>query len=247
MEDETQSGGDACRMAATTGRIFRTALRVPALNDAWGHRMNEVAVLLELSPTTLADCLPRSQVMNSTIRPVWAPIPRIAGPAFTVRCGPGDHLMLHAAIYRAPAGSVVVVEAADALAALAGGNVCAVAQQHGIAGFVLGGAVRDVGDIRGVQFPVFATGIVAKAGTKEFVCALNEPVTCGGVRVAPGDWVVADEEGVVVIPAADMAQVAAAAVKRAAADAALPLEAWEADHRRRIDEILAKKGFSDAG
>jgi regulator of RNase E activity RraA len=207
--------------------------------------MNHTDALLKLSPTTVADCLSRSQVMNSTIRPVWA-LPRIAGPAYTVRCGPGDHLMLHAAIYRAPAGSVVVVEAADTVAALAGGNVCAVAQKHGIAGFVLGGAVRDIGDIRGLAFPVFATGVVPKAGTKEFICALNEPVTCGGVRVAPGDWVVADEEGVVVIPAADAASVVIAAAKRATADAALPLAAWEADHRRRIDEILAKKGYSDA-
>jgi regulator of RNase E activity RraA len=205
--------------------------------------MNHAADLLKLSPTTLADCLPRDQAMNSTLRPVWSPMPRIAGPAYTVRCGPGDHLMLHAAIYRAPSGSVLVVEAADAVAALAGGNVCAVAQKHGIAGFVLGGAVRDVGDIRGVQFPVFAVGIVPKAGTKEFVCALNEPVTCGGVRVTPGDWVVADEEGIVVIPAAEAPRVLAAATKRAAADAALSLAAWEADHRRRIDEILAKKGF----
>jgi 4-hydroxy-4-methyl-2-oxoglutarate aldolase len=208
--------------------------------------MNDAAAFLKLSPTTLADCLPRSQVMNSSIRPVWTPLPRIAGPAFTVRCGPGDHLMLHAAIYRAPVGSVVVVEAADDVAALAGGNVCAVAQQHGVVGFVLGGAVRDVGDIRGVQFPVFATGIIPKAGTKEFVCALNQPVTCGGVRVAPGDWVVADEEGIVVIPAADASTVMATAIKRAAADAAVSLAAWEVDHRRRIDEILAKKGFSDA-
>jgi regulator of RNase E activity RraA len=153
--------------------------------------------------------------------------------------------MLHAAIYRAPAGSVVVVAAADALAALAGGNVCAVAQRRGIVGFVLGGAVRDVGDIRRVGFPVFATGIVPKAGTKEFVCPLNVPVTCGGVRVVPGDWVIADEEGIVVIPAADAATVAAAAVRRAATDAAMPLATWEADHRRRIDEILAKLGFSD--
>jgi 4-hydroxy-4-methyl-2-oxoglutarate aldolase len=173
-----------------------------------------IAGFLGLSPTLIADCLPRQQVMDPSIRPVWSPMGRIAGPAYTVRCGPGDHLMLHAAIYRAPAGAVIVVEAADAVSALAGGNVCAVAQKNGIAGFVLGGPVRDVGDIRGVQFPVFATGIVPKAGTKEHVVPLNAPVTCGGVRVSPGDVIVADEEGVVVVPAAETATVLAAAQKR---------------------------------
>jgi 4-hydroxy-4-methyl-2-oxoglutarate aldolase len=203
-----------------------------------------IAGFLGLSPTLIADCLPRQQVMDPSIRPVWSPMGRIAGPAYTVRCGPGDHLMLHAAIYRAPAGAVIVVEAADAVSALAGGNVCAVAQKNGIAGFVLGGPVRDVGDIRGVQFPVFATGIVPKAGTKEHVVPLNAPVTCGGVRVSAGDVIVADEEGVVVVPAAETATVLAAAQKRATAESTQTLGEWESDHRRRIDAILAQKGFT---
>jgi regulator of RNase E activity RraA len=203
-----------------------------------------MSAFLTLSPTIIADCLPRHQVMDPSIRPVWMPVGRIAGPAYTVRCGSGDHLMLHAAIYRAPAGSVIVVEAADAVSALAGGNVCAVAQKNGIAGFVLGGPVRDVGDIRGVQFPVFATGICPKAGTKEHVAPLNAPISCGGVRVLPGDVIVADEEGVVVVPAAEAATVLAAAQKRAAAESIQTLEDWEKDHRARIDVILAKKGFA---
>lgn len=205
--------------------------------------MTDATDFVALSPTTLADCLPRKQVMDSSIRPVWPEITRIAGPAYPVRCGPGDHLMLHAAIYRAPPGSVIVVEAGDADYALAGGNVCAVAQKHGIAGFVLGGAVRDIGEIRARKFPVFAIAIVPKAGFKEYAGSLNRPVTCGGVDVAPGDMVVADEEGIVVVPRADQESVLAAAQKRAAAEAAQSLDEWEDDHHRRITEILGAKGF----
>ena len=80
----------------------------------------------DISPTTFADILGREQVMNIGIRPLWPSIRRVAGPAFTVRCPPGDNLMLHAAIYRAEPGSVIVVEAGDIDYAVAGGNVCAI-------------------------------------------------------------------------------------------------------------------------
>src|SRR6476620_562529 len=92
-----------------------------------------------ISPTDFADVLTRKNVMDIGIRGLWQDISRIAGPAFTVRCAPGDNLMLHAAIYRAPAGSVIVVESADLNYAVAGGNVCAVAQKRGILGFVIDG------------------------------------------------------------------------------------------------------------
>jgi regulator of RNase E activity RraA len=197
----------------------------------------------DLSPTTLADCLPRAQIMDSSIRPLWPGVGRIAGPAYTVRCAPGDNLMLHAAIYRAPAGAVIVVEAADADFALAGGNVCAVAQQNGIVGFVLGGAIRDVAEIRASGFAVFCKGVIPKAGSKDQLGSLGAVVNCGGVGVAPGDVVVGDEEGIVVVPHGDSDAVLAAAQKRAAADAAQNLQVWEQDHRRRIAAILAAQGF----
>jgi regulator of RNase E activity RraA len=92
--------------------------------------------------------------MDNGIRPLYQNVPRIAGPAFTVRCGPGDNLMLHAAIYRAPARSVIVVESADLNYAVAGGNVCAVAQKNGIAGFVIDGVIRDMAKRRLHQFSI---------------------------------------------------------------------------------------------
>lgn len=109
----------------------------------------------DVPPTTLADLLGREQVMDIGIRPLWD-APRIAGPAYTVRCLPGDNLMLHAAIHRADPGSVIVVESGDLDYALAGGNVCAVARRRGVAGFVLDGLVRDLGEVREAGFPVFA-------------------------------------------------------------------------------------------
>jgi 4-hydroxy-4-methyl-2-oxoglutarate aldolase len=99
---------------------------------------------------TLADILGRAQVIALPIRPLWSS-DRIAGPAFTVRCPPGDDLMLHAATYRAEPGSVVVAESDDTDNALAGGNVCAVAQRRGVAGFVLDGVIRDIGEVRDMQ------------------------------------------------------------------------------------------------
>jgi 4-hydroxy-4-methyl-2-oxoglutarate aldolase len=206
--------------------------------------MIDYAAFQQLSPTTLADVLSRDRVMDIGIRPLWQPMPRIAGPAYTVRCPAGDHLMLHAAIYRAAPGAVIVVESGDVDYALAGGNVCAVAQKHGIAGFVLDGLIRDLGESRDRGFPIFGRGVIPMPGAKERIGTLNETVHCGGVEVASGDIVVADEEGIVVVPQARTAEVLEAAQRRAQKDAGQSLEEWEAAHRARIDEILRKKGFA---
>src|SRR5579883_2351993 len=197
--------------------------------------MPDHAAFLELSPTTLADALSRDRVMDIGIRPLWQGMPRVAGPAFPVRCPPGDNLMLHAAIYRAPKGSVIVVQAGDVDYAVAGGNVCAVAQKNGVAAFVVDGVIRDLSEVRARRFPVFARGVIPIPGVKDALGVLNGPVRCGGVDVAPGDVVVADEEGIVVVPVARADDVLARARARAAKDAAETLEAWEAAHRARIE------------
>lgn len=206
--------------------------------------MTDYAAFRQLSPCALADVLTRDRVMDIGIRPLWADMPRIAGPAYPVRCAPGDNLMLHAAIHRADAGSVIVVESADVDYAVAGGNVCAVAQRRGIAGFVVDGVIRDLAEVRQNRFPVFARGVIPIPGGKDVLDVLNGPVRCGGVLVSPGDIIVADEEGIVVVPASQAETVLKAAQARAAKDAAETLDSWEAAHRARIDEILHKKGFS---
>ena len=205
--------------------------------------MLDPAAFSQISPTTLADVLSRNRVMGIGIRPLWAPMPRVAGPAYPVRCPPGDSLMLHAAIYRAAPGSIIVVETGDVDYAVCGGNVCAVAQRRGIVAFVVDGVVRDLAETRERGFPLFARGVIPIPGGKDAVGVLNGPVRCGGVDVAPGDIVVADEEGIVVVPAGRADAVLAAAQARAEKDAAQTLDAWEAGHRARIDAILREKGL----
>jgi regulator of RNase E activity RraA len=203
--------------------------------------MADVDAFTDIPTTTLADLLGRRQVMDFGIRPLWGPVPRVAGPAFTVRCPPGDNLMLHAAIHRP--GSVVVVESGDLDYALAGGNVCAVARRRGITAFVADGLIRDLAEVRDMRFPVFARGVIPIPGTKSAVRPLNEQVRCGGVTVDAGDTVVADEEGVVVVPAASREEVLSAARTKLAKETAESLDEWQSAHRTRIDEILTDQGF----
>ncbi|MFB8350424.1 RraA family protein [Streptomyces niveus] len=205
--------------------------------------MNDVSGFKDISPTTLAESLGRAQVMDIGIRPLWPSVPRIAGPAFTVRCAPGDNLMLHAAIYRAEPGSVIVVQGGDVDYALAGGNVCAVAQRRGIAGFVLDGVMRDLAEVRELGFPVFARGLMPVPGIKATVEPLNREVRCGGVVVNAGDIVVADEEGIVVTPRARQEEVLTASRAKLAQEAAETLDDWETAHRARVEKILAEGDF----
>lgn len=206
--------------------------------------MNDYSPFLNLSPTTLADALTRAQVMDIGIRPLWQGMPRVAGPAYPVRCEPGDNLMLHAAIYRAEPGSIIVVEAGDVDYAVAGGNVCAVAQKRGIAAFVIDGVIRDLAETRENRFPVFARGVIPIPGGKDKIGVLNGTVRCGGVTVSPGDVVVADEEGIVVVPIAQLEIVLQKAQARAAKDATETLEEWEVAHHAKIEQILQEKGFT---
>jgi 4-hydroxy-4-methyl-2-oxoglutarate aldolase len=206
--------------------------------------MTDVAKFKRISPTTLADVLGREQVMDVGIRPLWDSTPRVAGPAFTVRCPAGDNLMLHAAIHRAPAGSIVVVEAGDVDYAVAGGNVCAVAQRRGIAAFVVDGVIRDIGEVREMGFPVFARGVIPFPGSKTAVEPLNASIRCGGMTINGGDIVVADEEGIVVTPSHCQEQALLDAQKQAN-DSQESIDAWEQAHRARIDTILTENGYED--
>jgi 4-hydroxy-4-methyl-2-oxoglutarate aldolase len=207
--------------------------------------MLERTAFQQLSPTTLADVLTRERVMDHGIRPMWQGMPRISGPAYTVRCAPADNLMLHAAIYRAAPGAIIVVQSGDLNYALAGGNVCAIAQKRGVAGFVLDGLIRDIVEARELRFPVFARGIIPIPAAKRVPGTLRATIHCGGVSVSQDDVVVADEEGIVVVPSAQAPATLAAAQARAAKDARQSLDAWEADHRRRVEEALELGGFRE--
>ncbi len=196
-----------------------------------------------LSPCDLADVLDVTCVMRREIRPLWQDMPRIAGPAYTVRTAKNDNLMLHAAIYLAKPGDVLVVEAGDDDTAVAGGNVCAIAKRRGVAGLVVDGVIRDVAESRANGFPVFARGVSPMPGKKVGAGSLAGQVRVGGVIVDAGDVVVADEEGVVVVPRARADDVLAKATDKKAAGAALSLDDWEKRHREKVQAALAARGL----
>ena len=139
--------------------------------------------------------------MISAIRPVCHKM-RLAGRAYTVKIPAGDNLGLHRAIYNAPAGSVLVVDAEGYAGGGVFGDIMATAcQARGISGVVIDGACRDAVDLAELGFAVFS-GAVNPGGTvKENPGELNQTITCGGVVVHPGDVVVGDLDGVVVVPA----------------------------------------------
>src|SRR5438046_1803138 len=160
-----------------------------------------------------------------------------------VACPAGDNLMLHVAIHRAPAGSVIVCAAGDSSWAMAGGNVCAYAQQRGIAGFVVDGLIRDLAETRERRFRVFARGVIPIPGVRKTAGLIDVPVVCGGVTVAPGDVVVADEEGIVVLPKGQAEAILAQAASRADKDAKTTLADWVKAHKARIDELTRSLGI----
>jgi regulator of RNase E activity RraA len=209
--------------------------------------MNDYTKFAALSPTAYADAgLGREQFLDMGIREMWPRIPRIAGPAYTVSCPPGDNLMLHAAIYRAESGSVIVVQSGDCDYAMSGGNVCATAQQRGIAGFVIDGVIRDVAEVREAGFAVFARGTSPVPGQKKALGSLNQPITCGRVTVNPGDIVVADEEGIAVIPTAQQEEIWLLAKQRTDKDEAQSLAEWKANHHAKIEEMLQSLEFESS-
>src|SRR5256885_12791720 len=203
----------------------------------------DIDAFAKLSPTTFADVLTRDRVMDPGLRPLWSPMPRLAGPAYPVACPAGDNLMLHIAIHRAPPGSVIVCAAGDSNWAMAGGNVCAYAQQRSIAGFVVDGVIRDLAETRERRFPVFARAVIPIPGVRKTARLIDVPVVCGGVTVAPGDVVVADAEGLVVLPQAQAQPILAQAIQRADRRAKPTLADWAKAHKARIDELTRSLGI----
>src|SRR3954451_24452789 len=149
----------------------------------------------------VSDVLNRSGTMVG-IRHVYAPMAAIAGPAVTISVPAGGINMVKVGIERARAGDIVVVSAQGEITyAMIGGNIARGMRSRGILGFVIDGAVRDVSELRDLGFPTFARGVATAAadlgGPRGEV---NVPIACGGVVVNPGDIIVADEDGIVVVP-----------------------------------------------
>src|SRR4030095_1679495 len=139
----------------------------------------------------------------------------LPAPAFPFTLKPGDNLAIHEALYEAPAGSVLVIDAYDFLEAGPFGEIIAVAAQvRGIVGLVTSGSVRDRDAIAALGFPVFAKGLCVKGTDKLVPAKLGGPVVIDGVVVQRGDWVLGDADGVVVIPAAAAETVLTQSIER---------------------------------
>ncbi len=176
----------------------------------------QLAALAELPAATLSDVLGPSHVLMldiAPLRPDW----RIAGPVLTVQLPPGDNLGMHVAVSEARPGEVLLVQQGAASRGAPVGEIMALAAQaQGAAGIVLEGPVRDRETLRQGELPVFASGRCAQACAKTGPAWINVPVSIGGVWVRPGDVVVADEDGVVIVPLERVAEVIEAARARVA-------------------------------
>jgi 4-hydroxy-4-methyl-2-oxoglutarate aldolase len=156
----------------------------------------------------------RISLMSSRMRPLLQGA-RIAGPAVTAFCGHGDNLMMHRALYLAQPGDVLVVVCQSELSGAQWGDLAArYALKKGLAGVVVQGCVRDVDVVRDLGFPVWATHISPIHPDKKGHGLVNAPVVCDGVRVCPGDLVVADGDGVQVVPRKLASEVIRAAVEK---------------------------------
>jgi len=140
-------------------------------------------------------------LMDREIRNVHPQIERVVGPAVTVAVPPGDFLLVSAALNQTRKGDVLVIDGRGATARAVWGDYFSTwAQGMGVKAVIIDGATRDVGGIEALRFPVFARGTTSRGPTLLGPGEVNVPVSCGGVCVQPGDLVVADREGVVVIP-----------------------------------------------
>lgn len=148
----------------------------------------------------LSDGLNKFNTLCPEIKPI-SDDTRVAGPAFTVRLRPGDNLMLHKAIGLAQPGDIIVVDTCGSNNnSIMGDLMASAAFKKGIAAIIIDGGIRDVQELREKKFPVFARFITPAVGDKDGPGEINLPISCGGVPVLPGDYIVGDCNGVVVIP-----------------------------------------------
>jgi len=155
----------------------------------------------------LADVGGRRGTLSGRVQPL-AKSMKVAGPAFTVEVRPGDNLMIHAALALAKPGDVIVVDGkGDLSCALTGALMAAHAKKAGIAGFVIDGAVRDTEDCAKGDFPIFAAGCNPNGPLKNSGGRINWPVSVAGTTVNPGDLIVGDADGVVVVPRETAAEI----------------------------------------
>jgi 4-hydroxy-4-methyl-2-oxoglutarate aldolase len=199
-----------------------------------------------LGTSTVHEAYGRFGLMKPYLRPVWAG-GEAAGTAVTVLVHPGDNWMIHVAVEQCKPGDILVVGcSADNTDGMFGDLLATSLMARGVTGLVIDAGVRDAKALREMGFPVWSRAISAKGTVKATLGAVNVPVVCAGVNVMPGDAVVADDDGVVVIGRKDVADVVTNGEKRAAdedgkrkqlASGALGLDMYN------MRESLAKAGL----
>lgn len=198
----------------------------------------------KLPAANVADCMGRISALHSDIKLMSSPENRMCGVALTVKARPGDNLMLHQALNMAQEGDIIVVaNEGDRSQAIMGEIMYRyLADFKKVAGIVIDGPIRDIDVIAHEKCPIYATGTTPGGPFKEGPGEVNVPIAIGGVAVLPGDILLADPDGVIVIPKKDAADLIDKAEDNAAKDGAKVLKAstGQAD-RSWVDKLLQEK------